>query len=96
MRARVDEERTSTMFEMVLQGAWAGWEGTLEMKLSWSEIWHAEPHQIKFIVQAVYDLLPNPANRYIWGKITLQRALCVPGKDHLAAAQQPKGRAATD
>lgn len=44
------------------------WEGTLWRKISCSDIWQAEPQWIKFMVHAVYNVLPNPANLHIWGQ----------------------------
>lgn len=38
----------------------------LERKLTWNDIWKAEPQHIKFIVQAVY-VLPSPANLHVCG-----------------------------
>ncbi|CAM4660354.1 unnamed protein product [Leuciscus chuanchicus] len=51
MRAGAEEERTCRMVGMQEQGAWTRWEGTLE-KISWTEIWQADPQQINFLVQA--------------------------------------------
>ncbi|XP_054628013.1 uncharacterized protein LOC129179159 [Dunckerocampus dactyliophorus] len=67
VRAGVEEERTSRMVGMQQQGAWTKWEGVLERKVTWSEIWKAEPQRIGFMVRAVYDVLPSPANLHLWG-----------------------------
>lgn len=29
-------------------------------RVMWPELWKAEPQRIKFLIQAVYDMLPNP------------------------------------
>lgn len=47
------------MMGMRKQRAWMRWEGTLEKKISWTEIWQAYPLQIKFLVQSVFDILPS-------------------------------------
>ncbi|XP_061571176.1 uncharacterized protein LOC133424524 [Cololabis saira] len=69
VRAGVEEERTSRMVGMQQQGAWTRWEGALERKVTWSEFRQAEPQRIKFMVQAVYDVLPSPANLHLWGMV---------------------------
>lgn len=53
---------------MCQQGAWTRWEGTLERKHSWTNIWKAEPQQIKFLIQVVHDILPSPVNLHVWDK----------------------------
>lgn len=50
------------------QGTWMSWKEALERKLTWNDVWKAKPQRIKFLVQAVYDVLPSPANLYLWGK----------------------------
>ena len=39
----------------------------MERKVTWTEIWSAEPQRIKFLIQAVYDVLPSPSNLHTWG-----------------------------
>ncbi|KAL7835079.1 hypothetical protein SRHO_G00293260 [Serrasalmus rhombeus] len=48
------------------QGAWERWENAVERKVTWNEIWIAEPHRIKFLIQAVYDVFPRPSNLHTW------------------------------
>ena len=43
VRAGVEESRSSRMVEMRQQGAWTRWEQALDRKISWSELWKAEP-----------------------------------------------------
>ena len=52
----VEEERSSRAVGMRQQGAWTRWEQVVERKISWTDLWRAEPHCIKFLVQAVYDV----------------------------------------
>lgn len=66
VQAGFEEERTSRMVGMRQQGPWTRCEGELEMKISWTDIWQPEPQQIKFMVQAAYDVLPSPANFHVW------------------------------
>jgi len=37
--------------------------------VTWTELWKREPQRIKFLIQAVYDMLPSPSNLHIWGKV---------------------------
>ncbi|KAK0142289.1 hypothetical protein N1851_020023 [Merluccius polli] len=55
---------------MPQQGACTRWKQALERKVSWAELWK-ESHCIKFLIQAVYDILLRPSNLHIWGKIKL-------------------------
>ena len=66
-RSEAEEARTSQMVGMQQQGAWMRWEQALDRKITWSELWKAQPHQIKFMVQSVYDVLPSPSNLFCWG-----------------------------
>ncbi|XP_063056077.1 uncharacterized protein LOC134450154 [Engraulis encrasicolus] len=67
VRADVEEMRSCRAVGMRQQGAWTRWENALERKVTWNEIWRAEPHRIKFLIQAVYDVLPSPSNLQAWG-----------------------------
>ncbi|XP_060744927.1 uncharacterized protein LOC132858560 [Tachysurus vachellii] len=69
VRAAVEEERSSKAVGMARQGAWTRWEQAVERKITWADLWRAEPHRIKFLVQAVYDVLPSPSNLYTWGLV---------------------------
>ena len=33
-----------------------------ERRISWGDLWRAEPTRISFMLRSVYDLLPTPAN----------------------------------
>ncbi|KAK0150652.1 hypothetical protein N1851_008245 [Merluccius polli] len=69
VRAGVEELRASQMVGMRQQGAWTRWEQAVDRKISWSELWQAEPHRIKFLIASVYDVLPSPSNLFCWGKV---------------------------
>ena len=71
------------MVSMRQQGASTRWEGALERKLTWNDIWKAEPQHIKFMVQAVYDVLPSPANLHVWGKSELPTCPLCPARGTL-------------
>ena len=67
VRAAVEETRTCKAVGMKQQGAWTRWENAVERRVTWAELWKAEPQRIKFLIQAVYDVLPSPSNLHIWG-----------------------------
>lgn len=67
IRTEVEEERCSKMVGMSKQGAWTRWEHADPRKLTWAELWRAEPLRIKFLIKSVYDVLPSPANLHTWG-----------------------------
>ncbi|XP_026079824.1 uncharacterized protein LOC113057031 [Carassius auratus] len=67
IRAEVEEERYTKMASMSKQGAWTRWEHADPRRITWAELWKAEPFRIKFLVQSVYDVLPSPANLHTWG-----------------------------
>ncbi|XP_056127556.1 uncharacterized protein LOC130105540 [Rhinichthys klamathensis goyatoka] len=69
VRAEVEEARFSRVVGMSKQGAWTKWEQTAGRKITWAELWKAEPHHFKFLVQSVYDVLPSPANLFTWGLV---------------------------
>ncbi|XP_061733213.1 uncharacterized protein LOC133536595 [Nerophis ophidion] len=69
VRAGVEERRACQMAGMRQQGAWTRWEQASERKVTWTELWKAEPHRIKFLIQAVYNVLPSPSNLFTWGKV---------------------------
>ena len=53
---------------MKKQGAWTKWGAALERKVTWADLWKSELHRVKFLIQAVYDVLPSPGNLHTWGK----------------------------
>lgn len=67
VRVGLEEIRTSKAVGMKQQGAWTRWENAVERKVTWAELWKAEPQRIKFLIQAVYDVLPSPSNLHTWG-----------------------------
>ncbi|KAJ8014240.1 hypothetical protein DPEC_G00038200 [Dallia pectoralis] len=75
VRAAVEEERASRMVGMRQQGAWTRWEHAVDRKVTWAELWKAEPHRIRFLIQAVYDVLPSPSNLFSWG--LLESPACI-------------------
>ncbi|KAK1786544.1 hypothetical protein P4O66_002997 [Electrophorus voltai] len=68
IQAGVEEERVSRAVGFWQQGAWTRWENTLQHRISRLNIMQADFHHVLFLVQAVYDVLPSPANLHAWGK----------------------------
>ncbi|XP_041934289.1 LOW QUALITY PROTEIN: uncharacterized protein LOC121697073, partial [Alosa sapidissima] len=83
VRAGVEEERASRMVGMGQQGAWTKWENVLQRKITWPNIWRADSLNIRFLVQAVYDVLPSPSNLHVWGKAETPSCLQCPGRGSL-------------
>ncbi|TWW54222.1 hypothetical protein D4764_0192250 [Takifugu flavidus] len=68
VRAGVEEERVGRAVGLPQQGAWTRWESALQRKVTWSNIMQADFHHVRFLVAAVYNALPSPANLHAWGK----------------------------
>ncbi|XP_063058826.1 uncharacterized protein LOC134452393 [Engraulis encrasicolus] len=83
VRAGVEEERASRMVGMGQQGAWTRWENVLQRKITWPNIWRADSLNIRFLVQAVYDVLPSPSNLHVWGKAETPFCPLCPGRGSL-------------
>lgn len=67
VRAGVEEASCTRTVGMRQQGAWTRWEEAADRKISWSELWRLEPHQIKFLIQTVHNVLLSPSNLFCWG-----------------------------
>ena len=59
------EERTVRMTNLRKQGAQLGWE-VPERRIGHREILEMPEGRLKFLVKAVYDLLPTPSNKNMW------------------------------
>lgn len=57
---------------------------SVERNLTWNDILKAEPQYIKFIVQAVYDVLTSSANLHVSGKSNCPTCPQCPGRGTLA------------
>ncbi|XP_062848878.1 ankyrin repeat domain-containing protein 26 isoform X2 [Trichomycterus rosablanca] len=67
IRVEVEENRRIKMVAMYQQGAWTRWEHAEKRKITWPELWRLEPQHLKFLILAVYDVLPSPTNLQRWG-----------------------------
>ncbi|KAI2645803.1 Regulatory protein RecX [Labeo rohita] len=83
VRAGVEEERVSRAVGLRQQGAWTRWESTLQRRITWANILQADFHRVRFLVQAVYDVLPTPANLHVWGKSETPSCLLCSGRGSL-------------
>ena len=66
IRRKEEESRYVRSVEMGSQGLRTRWE-TEGRKLTWDNIWRYTPWQLQFILRAVHDVLPTPANLRNWG-----------------------------
>ncbi|KAK0134731.1 Retrovirus-related Pol polyprotein from type-2 retrotransposable element R2DM [Merluccius polli] len=55
VRAAVEEERSIRAVGMRHQGAWTRWEQAVERKITWTDLWRAEPHCIKFLKKVTLE-----------------------------------------
>ena len=69
VRKMVEEERQAKTVSMKQQGKWMKWEGAIQRKVTWADLWSTESNRISFLIRAVYDILPSPTNLHMWGKI---------------------------
>ena len=65
IREAEEDRRRVKMASLAKQGAHTRWE-VPEKKLSHKEIINTSETSLKFLVKAVYDLLPTPSNKNIW------------------------------
>lgn len=63
------EERTCRIVGTKQQGAWMKWEGTMERRLTWTGQLGQWFQSIKFLIQAVFGILPSSSNLQLWGKL---------------------------
>ena len=67
VREGIEETRLAKMVGLSQQGAWTRWENYVRRQITWSDLWKADLSQLRFQIQAVYDLLPSPSNLHTWG-----------------------------
>lgn len=65
------------------QGTWTRWELVTGTQITWADLWKIEPHQFKFLVQSVYDVLPSPSNLFSWGLAKMPQCQLCQGKGTL-------------
>ncbi|XP_035658193.1 uncharacterized protein LOC118403564 [Branchiostoma floridae] len=74
---RMEEERRRVVaVGQRQQGAWLNWEGAVERRLSWSDLWSMQNARLSFLLRSVYDVLPSPYNLTRWYKNEESCQLC--------------------
>ena len=68
VREAEEEGRRVKAIGLAIQGNWTKWEGALDTKLSWRELWTTDQGKLAFLLHAVANLLPTPSNLKILGK----------------------------
>lgn len=66
VRRTEEEKRQAQAVSQAQQGRWTAWEDTEPRRLKWSDIWSIEATRLSFMLNAVYDQLPTPANLVRW------------------------------
>ena len=67
VRESEEEDRQLHLRSLYGQGEWARWEGVVEKTRTWNEAWKMDDGKLKFVLRAVFDLLPSPTNLKRWG-----------------------------
>ena len=62
VREGIEETRLAKMVGLSQLGAWIRWENYVRRQITWSDLWKADLSQLRFQIQAIYDLLPSPSN----------------------------------
>ena len=65
VRAGMEEVRLNTIVSLNQYGALTKWENVIQLEITWADFWRPDMNSIPFLVQAVYDTLPSPANLHI-------------------------------
>ncbi len=39
----------------------------MEREITWNDLWRMDSQSFKFLIRAVYDVLPSPPNLHRWG-----------------------------
>ncbi len=61
--SRIEEERYKIKaVSQSRQGSWTTWEGVVNRKIGWSDLWKIPQARISFLIRATYDTLPCPCN----------------------------------
>ena len=64
---RTEEERYKIKaVSQSRQGSWTTWEGVVDRKISWSDLWKIPQARLGFLIRSTYDTLPCPRNLHQW------------------------------
>ena len=67
IRQATEKDRMVTLVGQAKQGRWTHWDAALDKPLTWNDIWSLDQGKLSFMLRALTDLLPSPANLKIWG-----------------------------
>ena len=59
-----EEERRVKAAGMAKQSSWLNWESIKSKKITWNELWRMETNRTKYLLKAVYDVLPSPSKTH--------------------------------
>jgi hypothetical protein len=88
IRKKEEEARVVKGVQLSSQGESFGWQGVVERKLTWKDVWKLEPVRVGFLVRSVFNCLPTKLNLRRWGYVddvkcwqcgadeTLEHVLC--------------------
>ncbi|KAI8491916.1 hypothetical protein Bbelb_302890 [Branchiostoma belcheri] len=71
-----EEGRMVTAVGQSQQGAWLNWDGVVERRLTWTDLWNIQSARLSFLVRAAYDVLPTPRNLTRWYRNEESCQLC--------------------
>ena len=67
VRDMIDEERLPHILSLIKQSKWLEWDQVIDLDLKWKEVMYAmSPSSISFVLNAIQDTLPDPANLRRW------------------------------
>ena len=74
----VEEEMLPRILSLIKQSKWLEWDHVIDLDLKWKEVMYAiSPSTLSFILNAIQDTLPDPANLRRWSPATEQECgLC--------------------
>ena len=78
VRDMIDEERLPHILSLIKQSKWLEWDQVIDLDLKWKEVMYAlSPSSLSFVLNAIQDSLPDPANLKRWCPTTTQECgLC--------------------
>ena len=65
VRRKEDQQRGVRMAGRAMQGAWMRWQVPAK-KVKHQDIWRMSEARMRFLIKAVHDMLPTPANKNRW------------------------------
>lgn len=72
-------------------GWWACGRECWKRRFTWGDIWQPEPQSVELMIQAVYNILPSPANLHVWVKCDYPSCPLCPGRGSLGCCSKAVG-----